>query len=350
MNDLLKRCLDDLEARIVSEQEESLLAEWTDFCEGRFTGDLFTPHRTQSAPARIEWPKVRVNEALDDFDKMALQQYGGASGLVGGYWVGVPCVRANYGTGILPLLFGTSLFVMPEEMDTLPTAEPLHDVNAIRRLLDAGVPDLSGGYGARVFEMGERFAAIAREYPKIGKHVQIYHPDIQGPLDVAEVVWGSEVFLALYEEPELVRDFLGLVTETYAAFLRRWNAIAPPRPGCNAHWGFVHGGAIMLREDSGMNISPEIYAEFVRPFDQRLLDEFGGGAVHFCGRGDHYIASVGAMPGVRAVNMSQTHLNDVETILRHTVDRGICLLDMNRPAAEAALAAGRDLHGRVHCW
>lgn len=350
MNDLLRRCLDDLEARIDPAQEDALLAEWAAFCDGRFTGDIFTAHRTPGAPPRVEWPKVRINEALDDFDRMALQQYGGASGLISGNWPAVPCVRSNYGTGILPLLFGTQLFVMPEELDTLPTAEPLHDVGAVRRLLDAGVPDLTLGYGARVFEMGERFATIARQYPKIGRYVPIYHPDIQGPLDVVEVVWGSEVFLAFYEDPELVRDFLDLVTQTYIAFLRQWHTIAPPRPGHNAHWNFLHAGTLMLREDSGMNISPEIYEEYVRPFDQRLLDEFGGGAVHFCGRGDHYIATLSTMRGLTAINASQPHLNDMETIFRNTVDRGICILGLDRGAAEAALAAGRNLRGRVQCW
>jgi hypothetical protein len=40
----------------------------------------------------------------------------------------------------------------------------------------------------------------------------------------------------------------------------------------------------------------------------------------------------------------------MEVIYRHTVDRGIKLLGLNRDAADAALAAGRHLHGSVHCW
>ena len=58
---------------------------------------------------------------------------------------------------------------------------------------------------------------------------------------------------------------------------------------------------IMLRDDSAMNVSGGLFEEFVRPYDQRLLDEFGGGAIHFCGRGDHYIGRMSRMQGLRAV-------------------------------------------------
>lgn len=112
----------------------------------------------------------------------------------------------------------------------------------------------------------------------------------------------------------------------------------------------MHEGVIMLRDDSAMNLSPAMFEEFVKPYDQRLLDAFGGGAIHFCGRGDHYIDSMCAMPGMHAIAMSQPDYNDMEVIYGATVDRGINLIGLNRTAAESALAAGRDLHGRVHCW
>jgi hypothetical protein len=349
VNDTLRRCLDDLESRIDPEDEERLLAEWTAFTEDRFDGDLFSPRRSRRSVPGVEWPAIRVNEALDDFDAMALQQYRTCSKVLetGG---GAPLtVRCNYGTSIIPLLFGVRPFVMPEETNTLPTSYPLHDLDAIGRLIDAGVPDIHTGYAAKTFEMGRRFVAIAQEYPNIGRHVTLYHPDAQGPLDICEVVWGSELFVHLLMEPDLVKAMLDLIVDTYIAFMREWERIAPFREGGNAHWAVFHAGNIMLRDDSAMNVSPDLFEEFVRPYDRRLLDEFGGGACHFCGRGDHYIAGMCAMDGLRAINMSQPHLNDMETIFRHTVDKGIKIVGLARRAAEEALAAGRDLRGCVHC-
>ncbi|MHC4714173.1 MAG: hypothetical protein ACYTAN_13045 [Planctomycetota bacterium] len=349
MNDVLQRCLEDLEERIDESTEQGLLREWLDFTEGRFAGAVFSPRRERSIPPSVEWPEVSVNEALDDFDAMLLQQYRVCSEcLTEGN--GAPLsVRANYGTSTIPLLFGVVPFVMPPETDTLPTSVPLNDTEAIRRIVDAGMPDLGGGYGERVFETGERFKQIADAYPKVGRHVHIYHPDLQGPLDICEVIWGSDIFLAFYDTPGLVKALLDLVTETYIAFMKRWVEIVPFRKGPNVHWDIVHGGNIMLRNDSAMNISPGLFEEFSRPYDQRLLDEFGGGAVHFCGRGDHFIGSMSEMKGLHAVNPSQPDYNDMETIFANTVNKGIAILDLKVEAAEAALAASRDLKGRVHC-
>ena len=349
MNDTLARCLDDLEARLDPAAETALLSAWQAFAAGEFRGELFSPRREQPSPAGTHWPRVRGNEALEDFDQMALGQFGGCSGQLASAGGLLLAIRCNYGSSIVPLLFGVEPFVMDAAMDTLPTSRPLHDTAAIARLVAAGVPDLTTGYGARVFEMGQRFLDLLARYPRLGAHVHLYHPDTQGPMDVAEVVWGSDLFYALYDEPALVHDFLDLICETYIAFLRRWAEMVPWEQPGNVHWGLYHGGTVMIRDDSAMNLSPGQFDEFVAPYDQRLLDAFGGGAIHFCGRGDHYIDRLPAMRGVHAVNLTQPEYNDMERIYASTVDRGINLLALNRATAEQALAAGRDLRGRVHC-
>lgn len=349
MNDTLQKCLEDLENRIDAGEEKALLEEWREFSEGRFSGRIFSPRRTGRRPPAVEWPVVGVNEALESPEAMALQQYRGCSRCLA-EGSGAPLsVRANFGSSIIPLLFGVEPFVMPPETDTLPTSMPLHDTDAVREVVEKGPPSLEGGYGARVFEMGRFFRRIAEEYPKIGAHVHIYHPDLQGPLDICEVVWGSEVFYAFYDTPDLVKALLDLITDTYAAFMHKWAEIAPLADGFNVHWDMAHRGRIMLRNDSAMNVSPEQFDEFSRPYDRRLLDEFGGGAVHFCGRGDHYISRLAEIPGLYAVNPSQPQYNDMEHIFASTIDKGLNIIDLKVEAARAAAESGRELHGRVHC-
>jgi hypothetical protein len=353
---MLERCLHDLEERIDEEVERQLYAEWLDFTEGRFEGDVFTPRRSRLSPSRIDWPAVSVNEAIDDFDKMALQQFGMCSDALAQGSGQLLCVRSNYGTCILPSLFGAEMFYMDEKANTLPACWPLGDKDRIRRVVDAGVPDLHRSLGGKALEMGGRFAAIREKYPKIGRYIHAYHPDLQGPMDLCEVLWGSGLFTDVVDDPGLVKGMLGLLTETYTRYLREWLDVCPPVPGpggeegCRVHWSMMHKGQIMLRDDSAMNFSPAMFDEFIRPYDQRLLDEFGGGAVHFCGKGDHYIHKAVEMRDMHAIAMSQPEYNDMETIYRHTVDRGIKLLGLGRDAADEALARGRDLHGCVHCW
>ncbi len=365
---MIERYLDDLEARIDPWIEDALWDAWVGFVEGGFQGDIFSPARAEPSPPGITWPHVLVNEALESYEAMALQQLGACSDALARGTGHLMAVRCNYGTGILPTLFGAELFVMDREIDTLPTVVPLGGLeatrldaslvradtskaaDAVRGLLTKGVPSLTGGLGGKVFEMADYYAELLAPYPKVRGHVHLYHPDLQGPMDICELLWGSSLFVALVEVPDLVTALLDLVTETYMAFMDRWLALVPPDDGPAVHWSMAHHGTIMVRDDSAMNLSPRMFDRFIRPYDGRLFDAYGGGALHFCGRGDHYIHIASEIPGVTAINMSQPEYNDMDRIYDHTVEKGINIIGLPSEAAEAALARGRDLRGRVHCW
>ena len=49
-------------------------------------------------------------------------------------------------------------------------------------------------------------------------------------------------------------------------------------------------GRLLVRDDSAViMISPKMYAELIRPFNERLADTLGGVGVHFCGNGQSQI-------------------------------------------------------------
>jgi hypothetical protein len=340
----LEACLADLDRRLNDAQEQTKRQEWERFLAGQWEGEYFRPSPRTPAPPTVDWPDIHINDAIEDVDLMVLSEFKGCSDTLAAGGNGPLNVRSNYGTAIMPLLFGCELFVMPREMGTLPTAVPLHSDEGVRRLIDAGAPDPRTGYAARVFDAGERFNELFETYPNVGRHVFLYHPDTQGPVDIAEMVWGSEMFYAFIEQADLVKALLRLLTDSYAEFMRRWFELAPTPPEFAPHWGLVHQGRLMIRNDSLMNLSGEMYVEFVRPFDQELFDEFGGGAIHFCGRGDHFIEAMSEMTGLAGINLSQPELNDMETVFRHTVDKGIKLVGFGGMDLDNV---GRPLRGLV---
>lgn len=343
--------LDDLEQRIDAAGEQALQAEWEAFIRGAHGEGIFAPRRMYRAPPRVAWPQFTINQAQHDCDCMALSQLNACSAALTDGSGGLLCVRCNYGTPILPSLFGAALFYMEDELNTLPTCYPLAGgAAAMRAIVAAGVPEIDRALWHKVRTMARHYQELFAPYPKLRRWVHLYHPDVQGPMDCVELLWGSALFLALHDAPELVKDTLQLVTDSYCAVMDDWLAIVPTPADAACHWTLYQPGRIMLRDDSAMNLSPEMFAEFIAPYDAQLLARYGGGAIHFCGRGDHFIAHAAALPGLRAINMSQPELNDMEQIYRHTVDAGILLLDLRRATAAQALAAGRDLHGRVHCW
>lgn len=343
------RILEDLERRIDLAAEDDFLSQWDDFLDHRFTGIFFTPERKTVSRPSVTIPQININDAVENYELMLVSQLGlnsrvleGKSGCLG--------VRTNYGTGILSSLFGAEIFTMPYRMNTLPTTRTFSSTEDMKRLLEKGVPPLDGGFGRKVFEMGEVFAEVFSHYPKIRKYIPVYHPDVQGALDICELMWGGEMFYAMYDEPELVHGVLRLVTDTYKAFLDKWYRLYPPADDKNTHWNTLYyRGKILLRCDSAMNLSPRLYEEFACSYEAELLHHFGGGAMHFCGRGDHYIEKLCTIPDLTAVNVSQPHLNNMEKIYQNTVDKGIMLLSLKREQVVQDAGRPGGFHGCVHC-
>ena len=329
--------LEDIERRIDPETEEDFVNQWRDFLWNRFEGDIFNPERKKLSEPSVTMPPIHINDAVSNYDLMLRSELLKISDALNHKRHNL-AIRANYGTGILSSVFGADIIIMDEKYNTHPTTRTIGDTERMYELVEAGIPDLNTGFGKDVFAFGELCRETFRSYPKIEKYVKIYHPDIQGPLDICELLWGGEMFYEMYDDPDSVHNVLSLITETYAAFLNKWYGIIPKNTEMNPHWTnwayLWHRGTILLRDDSAMNLSPEFYREFAMPYDSNLLERFGGGCIHFCGRGDHYIDAISEIKGLYAINMSQPHLNDMEKIFKHTVEKGIKVLAFNRGWAE----------------
>lgn len=348
---MIEKYLDDLENRIDPASEEGLLAAWRSFCDGTGDADVFIPLRDNKTPPGIEWPDISINSALDDYELMAIHQLKMCSEALANGTGQLLNVRCNYGTGILSSIFGADLFIMDEKLNALPTTRPISGgEKELETILSKGIPNLRTGFGARVFEMAGRYRAWIKGYPNIQKYVTVYHPDLQSSMDICELLYGSELFTALIERPDFIKQLLHLVTQTYIAFMNEWNKLIPPWDGYATHWSTMHKGQIMLRDDSAMNLSPEMFEEFIRPFDQVVFNTFGGGAIHFCGKGDHFIEAMSETDKLYAIHMSQPEMNDMEVIFRNTVDKNIRIIGLKREAARIAVEGGRDLKKNVHCW
>jgi len=347
----LTQCLDDLERRIDSDAETALWKQWESYWQGECGEPLFKPSVRRGAPPGFEWPAVHINDAIGDDELTVISQLCGVSDTLAAAESGTMLsVRSNYGVGILSSIFGAELFMMPREQRCLPNSRALEGGTAgVEKAVAAGVPDLWTGLGARVLDTGARFVEAFDPYPKVREHVHIYHPDLQGPMDVAELLWGSGIFLELYDSAELVHQFLALICDTYVAFMKEWWKIAPPKNDLNVHWSQVWKGKIVLRDDSAMNLSGDMFETFILPYDERFLCELGGGGIHACGKVDHWVEPMSRIKGLTGLNMSQPSYNDMETVYRHTVDKGIHLVNLDRRTADQAVASGRDLRGLAQC-
>ena len=345
---MLKKYLEDLESRINPAVEDDVLAQWQQFWNRSIEGEFFVPVRTPSA-SKLEWPQININDAIEDksFELMLLQQLCEVNILLSGTQGLVPAIRANYGSNILPSLFGVEVVMMERAINTLPGSRPLPGgPEKIEQLLGKGVPHHRTGQGAAVLDCAQFFLETLKGYPMLQKYCWIYHPDLQGPFDVCEVVWGSDIFISLYDTPELVQQYMGLITDTYIAFIDEWFKLVPPHDNFNCHYGWIHPGKVRLSLDSCMNLSPDNYLEFVKQYDARLLNRYGG-VVHSCGKVDHFAPLLYDIRGYHAFNLSQPSYNDMEKIYQVTIDKNIPILALARETVNRAVSQGRRLNGLI---
>jgi hypothetical protein len=259
----------------------------------------------------LDWPSVAYNDAFADRELMLLEQLRAPfihNQLRDYHPLNIRC---NYGTVILPSVFGAG-YQLTET--SLPWVHHLRGRDEIEALIERGVPDLDAGLGEVCFGTCRYYQEVLSGYQNLEHAISIYHPDLQGPFDVAHLIWGPDILYALYDCPDVVHALLRLVVETYRRWMRKWKALTREGNDFTTHWDFYIRGGIMLRDDTPVMLSPAHYDEFVKPYDQELLDEFGGCA-HYCGKGDSFIASMCRSRSLFGVNASQPELNDVDLLV-----------------------------------
>lgn len=222
-------------------------------------------------------------QAYDDMEKMLHNEL---VSLVSGVMLkddSLPCIRANYGVGSLASLFGVTCTVVNNSM---PWVTPCETLDQVRAIAERGVPDLRAGLGGKIFDTYAYYQEVLQNYPGCRESIMIYHPDMQGPFDILHLICGNNLYYWLYDEPELIHTMLQLICQTYIAFMNKIKpCINDEYEGrfC-AQFTSLWGGRIVLRDDTAVNLSPEQYEEFIRPYDEQLLEAFGGGSIHYCGR------------------------------------------------------------------
>ncbi len=242
-------------------------------------------------------------------------------------------IRANYGIGVICSLFGLESLLKNDEM---PWVTHLESVDDLRPIVDRGVPELDAGLGRSVRECCEYYRETLRPYEKCSRWIHITQPDLQGPFDILHLMLGSEIFYALYDEPELVHDALRLITETYVAYHRMitpyTTALIDGGRKCVVHRA-AYGGTLVIKDDTATaTLSEEMYAEFVAPYNTMLLRALSAapgeniGSIHFCGaRKPWHYRQMAAQP-IDCLNFGNPEMQDFETSRGILADRKISVV------------------------
>ncbi len=233
-------------------------------------------------------------------------------------------IRANFGIVIIASLFGARV---EQRDDNPPWVRSFPTEDEFLSFLDRDPHDFSQGVCPQVTERYRFFRDVLRHYPVLGKAVRIVLPDLQGPLDTLELLRGSAVYEDFILEPERTDLALQRIAQAQVGFARHLGQFITDGPDGFAHQhATVIKGNILIRNDSAIMISPDMYAGQVAHHDEFVLREMGGGGIHSCGKIDFNVPEVFNLPSLKCFDFGQSYLNDLDPLYGLAKEKKIPLI------------------------
>lgn len=233
-------------------------------------------------------------------------------------------IRANFGTVIIASLYGAQI----EQREDNPPWVKHHTDEAFGydEVFDIDPEDLTRGWCPKVFQRYHFYKDILQEYPNLLESIKLVLPDLQGPMDAAEQIRGSEIYCDFYSQPEHVNKLLSHVSKSIVTLEKKLETfLINKTDGFSYQHGTMIKGNILLRNDSSTMVSPQMYEEAIRPLDAKILEEVSGG-IHSCGDISHLARSFLNCPGCGCLDLGQPELNNVDQICEMASARKIPLL------------------------
>jgi 5-methyltetrahydrofolate--homocysteine methyltransferase len=208
----------------------------------------------------------------------------------------VPYFMPWFGTGVLASAFGCEIRLAPGPGNDPAVAGPC--VTSPRDVARLRLPDpYRDGWMPRVLD--------AIDYARACGDLPVGLTDMQGPLDtVGQMCGQARLYEWMYREPKMVHELFELVTTAFIQWVKvQKQHIGEPLNSSNGLQGVwaPPGVGVWESDDDLVLIDAHLYEEFVLPHVSRILEEFGGGQVHFCGNGVHQLENLLKLRGLRAV-------------------------------------------------
>ncbi len=210
----------------------------------------------------------------------------------------VPYFMPWFGTGVLASAFGCEIRTSPG-----PGNDPAVAGTCVTSLADAAhlkMPDpYEDGWMPRVLD--------AIDYARANSDLPVGLTDMQGPLDTLGLMCGqAQLYMWMYDEAKMVHELFDLVTEAFIEWVKvQKEHIGEPLDRSNGLQGVGASSIGVWESDDDMvMIGPDMYREFVVPYLSRIFETFGGGSVHFCGKGYQHLDNILQIKNARVVNNS----------------------------------------------
>lgn len=156
-------------------------------------------------------------------------------------------------------------------------------------------------------EIGEskwykKFMCITERLLEIARPCGI--PYLRGffsPLDLAQALRGSDLYIDFYDNPKGVHELLDFCTTATIKFAEDIANKVNEYLGKTEYGTWFVNGYINMSEDIACMISPELYREFGAPYTQRVIDYFGKGLLHCHSRALYIVPELCKLKNVKNI-------------------------------------------------
>jgi hypothetical protein len=210
----------------------------------------------------------------------------------------VPFLEPWHGVGVFAEAFGCPF----EWRDVdAPWTHPI--IDSIEKLKRLERPSLEKAVMLKyVLDTTEYFAE------KTKGRIPIAATDVQSPLDTLSLIADTSfLFRETWDYPEEFHRVLSDITDLIIEFTKKQRACCPKtaRPG-HGFWSPSIMDGIGVSDDVMVMISPDFYAEFGKPYNERIAKELGGIGIHSCGSWKHNFNSAINTKGVRMIDLAMS--------------------------------------------
>jgi hypothetical protein len=230
---------------------------------------------------------------------------------------GIPTIRADLGTTLLPSGLGMNITVQedlhPWLTEHLPPEQylSLHKPVKVEEILHNEVI-LARQIYQLFFDWKER--------GKIDEAVIPYVPETEGVFDLSHLVIGTSLFLLMIDQPQLVHRIQQKSLQVYLAgtsffkdFLGQPSSSMVHGHGMPVGVWFPDTGA-RISEDSCVLISSSMLREFCLPYIREAARPFGRLFMHYCGYHPDFLRMVCEMQEISTINLGNPEMYDLEEV------------------------------------
>lgn len=210
----------------------------------------------------------------------------------------IPQIRVEFGTGQVACAFGCEMYV-PEQGLVASKGHVLNDSQEIEGL---AMPSLDSGWFGKAYEYTEYYLENKPEW------AEMMLLDFQSPFNNAHLVRGNDIFTDFYDCPELVDALLAVNARYYVDLVRHYRKLTGMEDGYIYDWGVAWSGNCRLSNCTLHLVSPGHYGGLIMKHDARVINDLGGGRIHYCGTHDGgMVADFCRIPGMTGLDLDGGH-------------------------------------------